>query len=380
MGAGRRARFVVSVALLTIIGTRPEAIKMVPVLLALKRHTDFESRLCLTGQHAGLRSSVLSPFGIRPDIELDCRRTDDALTTLTSVLVQEIGAVIAEQGADRIVVQGDTQSAVAGAMAGYLHRVPVAHVEAGLRTGNLRAPWPEEGNRRAIGIFADLHFAPTRAAQDNLLREGIEPGRIHVTGNTAIDMVRLAERKLPPAGRRVGLAEAAGRFGARRVLVTCHRRENWGPVLEGLCGAVAELARGGGFHFDFVAHPNPDLRVRIDGLLGRASDVDIHDPLPYLEFLELADAADLLVSDSGGLQEEAAALGKRVLVIRAETERPEGVEAGNSEIVGTEPAAIVSAVRNAAELPPMSRSVDTPFGDGQAADRIVACLCEEHRL
>lgn len=378
MGAGRLVRIVVSAALLTIIGTRPEAIKMVPVLLALEKHPGFESRLCLTGQHPGLRESVLAPFGIIPDIELECRRTDEALTTLTSVLVQQIGAVIAEHKADRILVQGDTQSAVAGAMAGYLHRIPVAHVEAGLRTGNLSAPWPEEGNRRAIGIFADLHFAPTQVAHDNLLREGIEAERIHVTGNTVIDMVRLAERKLRPAGRGLGLAETAEQFGARRVLVTCHRRENWGPVLEGLCGAVAELAADGAFHFDFVAHPNPDLRARINRLLGGGSGIDIHDPLPYLEFLELADGADLLISDSGGLQEEAAALGKRVLVIRSETERPEGVEAGNSEIVGTDPAAIVAAVRQSAELSPLTRSDETPFGDGRAADRIVACLRGEH--
>lgn len=348
---------------------------MVPVLLALEEHAGFESRLCLTGQHAGLPENVLAPFGIAPDIELDCRRADDALTTLTSILVQEVGAVVAEQRVDRLIVQGDTQSAVAGAMAGYLHRVPVAHVEAGLRTGNMRAPWPEEGNRRAIGTFADLHFAPTRGARDNLLREGVAAGRIHVTGNTVIDMVRLAERKLRPSG----MTERAATFGARRVLVTCHRRENWGPALEGLCGAVAALAKDGGFRFDFVAHPNPGLRRRIDRLLGGAPGVVVHDPLPYLTFLELADAADLLVSDSGGLQEEAAALGKRVLVIRGETERPEGVDAGNSEIVGTDPAAIVSAVRNAADLPPLAPQVETPFGDGRAADRIVACLCDEHR-
>ena len=351
---------------------------MVPVLRALKADEAFESLLCLTGQHQELDRIVLSDFSVVSDYVLPCRRGDGSLTTLTSVLIRDIGELIGQARPDRVLVQGDTHSTVAGAIAAYFRRVPVAHIEAGLRTGDLDAPWPEEGNRRTVAVYADLHFAPTEGARENLLNEGIPGDRIIVTGNTIIDMVRLAQGL--GAGRRGPLPafSEAATPGRKRILVTCHRRENWERAVDNLCDAGCLLARDSGAEICFVVHPNPALAQRVRRRLKAAKTIRVLHPLPYLEFIALMEHSDLVVTDSGGLQEEAVALGKHIVVVRRKTERPEGIETGYAELAGTETGAIVEAVHRNLGKPPPLEGLDTPFGDGRATGRILEQLRRRH--
>ena len=353
-------------------GTRPEAIKMLPVLRALQRLPDIRTRVVVTAQHRQLLDQVLGPFGVHADEDLDLMREEDDLAALFGRLVTGVGAAIARQRPDLLMVHGDTSTTFAACLAGFYGRVPVAHVEAGLRTGTLAAPWPEEANRRLTTVLSALHFAPTQTAREHLLHEGVSDRSIHVTGNTAVDAIEMAAEAVR------GDAQIAGSFDflesdKRLILVTGHRRENLGDGLAQLCAALRILAGRDDVQIVYTLHPNPDVRGPVDALLRGVRGIRLLPPQDYLPFVWLMDRAYLIVTDSGGIQEEAPSLDTPVLVTRAVTERPEAIDAGTAKLVGTDPARIVAEAtrllddRQAHAV--MARP-GNPFGDGRASERI----------
>ena len=372
--------------ILTIIGTRPEAIKMAPVLRELARHTGrVRSLLCLTGQHRDLVAPILDLFGLRADFTLQVMRPGQSLAQLTAALCSQLDPVIEEASPDWILGQGDTTTALVAALAACYQRVSFGHVEAGLRTGDKFSPWPEELNRRVADVAADLLFAPTAQARRNLLREGCPADRIHVTGNTVVDAVReIAARPPPVCLGRPEFSWASPERSQRLVLVTVHRRENIGGPLREICGAVKELAArfpDGRVQFVLPVHPNPEVRLPLGKLLGEVPHVRLIEPLDYHAMVHVMKRASLILTDSGGIQEEAPSLGVPVVVLRERTERPEGVAAGLVRLAGTRRAAIVEAalcVLTAPpdELPPrrIAAFKANPYGDGRAAERIVSRL------
>lgn len=365
--------------ILTVLGTRPEAIKLFPLLHALAADPRCDSRLCVTGQHGAMVDTVLAQAGIVPD--RDCGPVPPGLTldALTALMLTRIGAVLDADRPDWVVVQGDTATALAGALAGHSRQIPVAHVEAGLRSGDPAQPWPEEGNRKAISALATLHCAPTRRAADALLAEAVAPGAVHVTGNTVIDALRWTTERLarepPLAGRMAALEE---RFAGRRIVgVTAHRRENWGAGLEGIATAVEALAARGDLGLIVPLHPNPAVRGPLQRRLAGLQSVALVEPLDYPDFTRLLSVATLMLTDSGGVQEEAPALGTPALVLRDTTERPEGIAAGTARLVGTDPVRIVAEAARLLDDPAAHRAMaraHNPYGDGQAAIRIAALL------
>jgi UDP-N-acetylglucosamine 2-epimerase (non-hydrolysing) len=366
-----------------ILGTRPEAIKLAPVVLALRREPAVDCRVCVTAQHRQMLDQVLHDFDLVPDADLDLMRPNQGLAGLTARAIEAVDAFLRRERPRLVVVQGDTTTAFCAALAAFYNRVPVAHVEAGLRTGNLDAPWPEEANRQLTTRLAQLHFPPTESARRNLLAEGVPADRVFVTGNTVIDALLLAREKVrsdPPE-----LPELPAEVLAERhrplVLVTGHRRENFGAGFESICRAIAELARlFPETHFVYPVHLNPNVRAPVRRILGAnaGGNVRLTEPLSYLPFVALMDRATLILTDSGGIQEEAPSLGKPVLVMRDTTERPEAVEAGTARLVGTDQDTIVDEVARLLADPAararMARA-HNPYGDGRAAGRIVdACL------
>jgi len=365
--------------ILTVIGTRPEAIKLAPVVMALRRHPErFVSRVCATGQHRQMLDQALEPFGIRPDHDLEIMAPGQGLAQVTARAVEGLDRVIAQERPDVVLVQGDTTTALCGALAAYYHRVEVGHVEAGLRTGNKYAPFPEEINRRLIAPLADYHFAPTRHAADALLAEGIASSKVFVTGNTVIDAllwIRERVRRVRP-DLPEGLPEALD--GRQVVLVTGHRRESFGDGFEQICAAIREVADS----FPEVAivypvHLNPNVREPVGRILADHQRIHLLEPLPYLPFVWLMDRATVVLTDSGGVQEEAPSLGKPVLVMRETTERPEGIEVGNARLVGVRRKRIVEELsdllRDPQQREAMAR-VKNPYGDGRAAERVIDIL------
>ncbi len=366
-----------------IFGTRPEAIKLAPVALALKADPAFECSTCATGQHREMLDHALEAFGIRPDADLDLMRPGQTLAGLTARAVEALNAYLIELKPDLVLVQGDTTTVLCAALASFYNRVPVGHVEAGLRTGNMFSPWPEEANRTLTSRLAALHFAPTERARRNLLAEGIPPDIILVTGNTVIDALIMAIEKIR---RNPALAETSAtvpflRDRSRRlVLITGHRRENFGAGFEAICRAISRLAdMFKDVLFVYPVHLNPNVRGPVERILGGAGreNVRLIEPLPYFPFVGLMERAALILTDSGGIQEEAPSLGKPVLVMRDTTERPEAVEAGAAKLVGADTDAIVSEtarlLNDGAAFPATARSAN-PYGDGKAAVRIVeAC-------
>ena len=364
--------------ILFVVGTRPEAIKLAPVVLRFLRSECCDVRVCSTGQHREMLEQALQHFAITPDHHLSVMTVDQSLAGLSARALQALDETLASTRPDCIMVQGDTTTAMIAALAAYYHRIPVAHVEAGLRTNDKYSPFPEEINRRLIGSMADLHFAPTDTARQNLLREGTPDRRIFVTGNTAIDALLLTiqcHRAEPLEiqaldGTRHTVEEVQDR---RLVLVTAHRRENHEAGLRGVCAAVETISRLPGAIVLFAVHRNPNVRATVLPALAGRPNVLLTDPLDYLTFTRLMDRAFLILSDSGGIQEEAPALGKPVLVLRDTTERPEAIAAGNALLVGCDPGRIVSAVRELWEHPGRYQRMATarnPFGDGRAAERI----------
>ncbi|HWK35830.1 non-hydrolyzing UDP-N-acetylglucosamine 2-epimerase [Sphingomonas sp.] len=368
--------------ILVIFGTRPEAIKLFPVIRALAAVPGLDVRTCVTAQHRGLLDQVLAIAGLVPDIDLDLMEPGQSLDRLTARLLTGLGEVMDAERPDRVLVQGDTATAMVGALAAYYRKVPVGHVEAGLRSGDIWQPWPEEVNRRIVAPIADQHFAPTDTAADALRRENIDPATIHVTGNTVIDAL-FATRDAIAADPSLaaGLDPIAARFaGKRLILVTTHRRENFGDGMANIARAIGRIAAREDVAILFPIHPNPNVVSVMDSLLGDRSNVARIDPLDYPHFIRALGMADLVLTDSGGVQEEAPALGKPVLVMRETTERPEGVAAGTARLVGTAEEAIVSGIftllDDKAAYSAMARA-HNPFGDGQAAARIARIVADD---
>lgn len=369
----------VRLKILSVFGTRPEAIKMGPLVQALAAAPGVQSLVCTTGQHRAMLDQALELFSIRPDHDLDLMVGNQTLNGLSARLIAALDALYDDVRPDRVLVHGDTTTAMAAALAAFHRRIPVGHVEAGLRTGNLQQPWPEEMNRRVIDLVADILFAPTASSRHNLEAEHLG-GRIVVTGNTVIDALAAAVARLDAdTGLR---AQLDARFpglheGRRLVLVTGHRRESFGAGFENICKALAELARRQDLDVVYPVHLNPNVQGPVNALLGGIGNVHLVPPQDYLGFVRLMQRADVILTDSGGVQEEAPALGKPVLVMRDVTERPEAVAAGVVRLVGTDPARILAAAETALSLPATTggfRPDASPYGDGRASARIVDAL------
>ncbi len=361
--------------ILVIFGTRPEAIKLFPVVHALDALDGVTPIVCVTAQHREILDQVLEIGKIVPDYDLDIMQPDQTLDALTARLLTKIGAVMDEVKPDRVIVQGDTATAMVGALAAYYRKIPVGHVEAGLRSYNIYHPWPEEVNRKMIGTIADLHFAPTQTSANALLKEAVNPDHVHITGNTVIDALHwvtdLIAQKPEMAS---GLDELKARFAGKRIIgVTSHRRENFGGGLENIAKAIAAIAQRDDVALIFPVHPNPNVRKVMDAELKGLDNVAMIEPLDYPHFVHLLSLVELMLTDSGGVQEEAPALGKPVLVMRETTERPEGVEAGTAKLVGTDYETIVAntmrLLDDKAEYDRMARA-HNPFGDGKSSKRI----------
>ena len=381
-----------------IFGTRPEAIKLAPVVRFLQGDARFECHVCVTAQHRQMLDQVLEAFEIRPDTDLNLMRPNQTLAGLTARMIEAIDGHLASEEPDLILVQGDTTTVLCAALAAFYRRVPVGHVEAGLRTGNLQAPWPEEANRVLTTRLAALHFAPTETARQNLLHEGVNPKTIHVTGNTVIDALFLAMEKvrreppviaglpdfLQPGTASFDSAKTGPRPTPRMVLVTGHRRENFGEGFQAICQAIADLAKQlPDTHFVYPVHLNPNVRQPVEEILkavgASAGNVHLIEPLSYLPFVGAMNRAALVLTDSGGVQEEAPSLGKPVLVMRETTERPEAVAAGTVRLVGTNRELIVAEVTRLLTDPEAYRSMSrahNPYGDGLATGRIVEALAD----
>jgi UDP-N-acetylglucosamine 2-epimerase (non-hydrolysing) len=359
--------------ILCVVGTRPEAIKMAPVILALKNQPWADVRVLATAQHRHMLDQVLNFFGIEPDIDLDMMRPNQTLTTLTARLLLDLDDVFLAEKPDVVLAQGDTTTVMTVALACFYHRIPFGHVEAGLRTWDIQSPFPEEANRVIAGRLARWHFAPTESSRQNLLSEGVKDQEIVVTGNTVIDALLMTAAK----DIEIGISLDAGK---RLVLVTAHRRENFGEPFQNICRALHTLAeRNADIQILYPVHPNPNVKDVAHEMLGSCSNIILCEPLDYAPFVAAMKRAYLIVSDSGGVQEEAPALGKPVLVLREETERPEAVDMGVVKLVGPNFDRIVEEAQHLLDdetaYQAMARGV-SPYGDGHAAERIADVLRE----
>jgi UDP-N-acetylglucosamine 2-epimerase (non-hydrolysing) len=372
--------------ILTIFGTRPEAIKMAPLVKALAKQSNIESKVCVTAQHRQMLDQVLELFEITPDYDLNIMKPGQTLPGITSEILTRLECVLTEFKPDLILVHGDTSTTFAATLAAYYQRIPVGHVEAGLRTGDIYSPWPEEANRKLTGALASLHFSPTDQSRENLLHEGVGQESIHVTGNTVIDALLWVKDKLATDQilvKRLHQGFPMLRNDARLVLITGHRRENFGDGFERICGAIRTLA--GNFpdvDFLYPVHLNPNVREPVGRILNGVSNVHLIEPQDYLPFVYLMTRSYIILTDSGGIQEEAPSLGKPVLVMRDTTERPEAVAAGTVKLVGTDSQNIIDEVtillNDELEYKRMSFS-HNPYGDGKACERIVDIINNNHK-
>ena len=368
--------------ILLVFGTRPEAIKLAPLVKELGRANTFEARVCVTAQHREMLDQVLDLFEISPDYDLDLMRPDQSLCELTGRILNKLDIVLSEFRPDLVLVHGDTTTTFAATLAAYYLRIDVGHVEAGLRTGNMYSPWPEEANRKLTGALAKYHYAPTETARDNLRREGINPSTIVVTGNTVIDSLHYV-RSLILANTDLA-AQLASQFPyleskSKMLLVTGRRRENFGRGFQQICSAIRQIAeRNPDLSIVYPVHLNPNVQKPVKDCLAGLSNVELVEPQGYVEFVYLMDRSSIVLTDSGGIQEEAPSLGKPVLVMRDTTERPEAVLAGTARLVGTDSDKICSQVQllieSQDEYIKMVKA-DNPYGDGNAAKRIVEHLC-----
>lgn len=374
---------------LSVFGTRPEAIKMAPLVKALADDSFFDAKVCVTAQHREMLDQVLELFEITPDYDLNLMKAGQDLYDITSGVLLGLRDVLKEFQPDIVLVHGDTATTFAATLAAFYQQIPVGHVEAGLRTGNMYSPWPEEANRVLTGRLAAVHFAPTERNQKALLREHIAADKITITGNTVIDALQWVVQKIDQSAELQQRIESVlqqasldtGVLDKRYVLVTGHRRENFGEGFENICKALGELAAANPeTHFIYPVHLNPNVHEPVRRLLGNSGNVHLIQPLGYEPFVYLMQNAHLVLTDSGGVQEEAPGLGKPVLVMRDTTERPEAVDAGTVRLVGTEADVIISAVQ---ELLDDSRQYEVmskahnPYGDGQASQRILSFLKKE---
>ena len=361
-----------------IFGTRPEAIKLCPLVTALRDHPTLSPHVCVTGQHREMLDQVLQVFEVEPDVDLKLMRPNQTLAGLTSRAIAAIDEYLNQHKPDMVIVQGDTTTVLCAALCGFYHKIPVGHVEAGLRTWNRHSPFPEEINRTLATRLADLHFAPTETSRQNLLREEVPEDRIIVTGNTVIDALLIASEKVkatPPEIPGLPAHVTNGDCSAPLVLITGHRRENFGTGFDNICQAIAELAeRFPDVNFVYPVHLNPNVRQPVHQALGAHPNIHLIEPLGYLPFVAMMDRATLVLTDSGGVQEEAPSLGKPVLVMRDTTERPEAVEMGTVKLVGTDVQAIIQNVTrlltDEKAHAAMANAVN-PYGDGKATGRIL---------
>lgn len=365
---------------LTVFGTRPEAIKMAPVVAALRETPGVSVRVCVTGQHRTMLDSVLRTFAIVPDDDLAVMSANQGLSEVFAKIMVGLDPILAEWKPDFVLVQGDTVTSTAGALAAFFRKVRVGHVEAGLRTGDIMSPWPEEANRRLTAVVADRHYAPTERARQALLREGYPDAAILTTGNTVIDaLLQCTEANTKDAAIQARLQETLAGIepGRKLVLVTGHRRESFGRGIEDICTALGELARRPDVQILYPVHLNPNVKGPVMARLGGLSSVRLVEPVDYPDFVALMSRAHIILTDSGGIQEEAPALRKPVLVMRDTSERPEAIDFGVARLVGTDPDAIVSGVSELLDDPRRYAAMAngaTPYGDGHASARIVADL------
>jgi len=366
------------VRVLTVFGTRPEAIKLAPLVEQLRQRPGVISKVCVTGQHREMLDQVLDLFGIVPDYDLNLMRADQTLPHLAASVLEELAPILESERPDWVVVQGDTTTAAMTALGAFYHRCKVAHVEAGLRSYDKWHPFPEEINRRVVGVIADIHFAPTEESRQNLLCEGVPESSVMVTGNTIIDALHRIQ-SLPwnpeTLAEEFGLPKSSC---SRLVLVTVHRRENFGEPMVQICGALRTLAeRYPDVHFVYPVHKNPNVWGPVHQLLGEIPNISLFPPVDYLTLVHLMIRSHIVLTDSGGIQEEAPALGVPALVLREVTERPEGVASGNVKLVGSNRQRIISETTRLLDDPSehlrMARAVN-PYGDGHAAERIAAAL------
>ncbi len=369
--------------ILVVFGTRPEAIKMFPVVHALRTYPTLDTRVAVTAQHRGLLDQVLDIAGIVPDIDLDLMQAGQSLDALSARILTQFGAALDAEKPDRILVHGDTLTTMMATISAYFRQIPIGHVEAGLRSGNIYSPWPEEVNRKVTGAIADLHFAPTDAAAAALRAENVPASAIHITGNTVIDALLATRARIEaePA-LAAGLNPLAARFSDKRIIaVTSHRRENFGEGMASIARAIARIAARPDAAVIFPVHPNPNVRPVMEAMLGALPNVALIDPLDYPHFVRLMAMSELVLTDSGGVQEEAPSLGKPVLVMRDTTERPEGVAAGTARLVGTDEDSIVCGIftllDDSGAYAAMARA-HNPYGDGQAAQRIARIVADAH--
>jgi UDP-N-acetylglucosamine 2-epimerase (non-hydrolysing) len=363
--------------ILVVFGTRPEAIKMAPVIQMLKQCNGFETRVCVTAQHRQMLDQVLNLFNIVPDFDLDLMKPGQELTDITCNVLIGVRNVLRDWCPDWVLVHGDTTTTLAAALASFYEKIPVGHVEAGLRTGNIYSPWPEEMNRRLAGSISSIHFAPTDRARQNLLRENISSDSVHVTGNTVIDALLCVVERMRNEHKLMVELEDKFSFldvSRRLILVTGHRRENFGYGFELICRALLTLAERSDLEIIYPVHLNPNVLEPVMRILGNNPRIHLIDPLDYLPFVYLMNRSYLIITDSGGVQEEAPSLGKPVLVMRDTTERPEAVEAGTVKLVGPDDAAIVresTKLLDQIETYQLMSQANNPYGDGKASKRIV---------
>jgi UDP-N-acetylglucosamine 2-epimerase (non-hydrolysing) len=369
---------------MVIFGTRPEAIKLFPVIDAVTRYSDMRTEVLVSAQHRQMLDQVLAISGIMPDYDLDLMQPGQSLDTLTARLLEAIGSVLDTAKPDRVIVQGDTATAMVGALAAYYRKIPVSHVEAGLRSRDIYQPWPEEVNRKIIGTIADQHFAPTAVAAEALRSEAVPANRVFVTGNTVIDALHWVTKRIvenPSLPNRLAPLEA--RFLGRKIIgITTHRRENFGNSMGNIAAAIAVIAARDDVACIFPVHMNPNVRAIMDAALRNLPNVALIEPLDYPNFAHLLSISHIILTDSGGVQEEAPALGKPVLVLRDTTERPEGITACTAKLIGTDKHRIISEVSNIlnddAAYSAMARA-HNPFGDGYASQRIAEIVWNARR-
>lgn len=372
-----------SLKTLCVFGTRPEAIKMAPLVLALEADNRFDSRVCVTGQHREMLDQVLTLFSIDPDFDLNVMKPGQDLTDVTSAILQGMRSVFSAFRPDVVLVHGDTATTFAASLAAYYQKIPVAHVEAGLRTGDLYAPWPEEANRKLTGTLAEIHFTPTEASKRNLEAEGVSTNRVYVTGNTVIDALLEVVKRLEQDDELKGGLEAKFHYissSRRLVLVTGHRRESFGDGFERICHALNAIAQEyPDVDIVYPVHLNPNVREPVLRLLANTENIYLIEPLDYLPFVYLMNKAHVILTDSGGVQEEAPSLGKPVLVMREITERPEAVDAGTVRLVGTDIGSICTNLRELLSSEDEYRRMSfahNPYGDGKACERIISALLD----
>lgn len=365
--------------ILSVFGTRPEAIKMAPIVNTLRAASDIHSEVCVTAQHRQMLDQVLELFDIQPDHDLNIMKPGQDLTDITSNILLGMRDLFKKNKYDLLLVHGDTTTTMAAALAAFYEKIPVGHVEAGLRTGNMYAPWPEEMNRSMVGRIAALHFAPTDRAKNSLLREGVADKQILVTGNTVIDALQQVVEKLKTPELSEEFKKKFNFLNPQKrlILVTGHRRENFGDGFERICQALKTLSERSDVQIVYPVHLNPLVQEPVKRILGNSSNVHLIEPQDYLPFVYLMSQAHIIITDSGGVQEEAPSLGKPVLVMRETTERPEAVEAGTVKLVGTDIACIVLEAHrlldDSAAYQGMARALN-PYGDGLASSRILTAI------